>query len=357
MGSITETEKPTYGTFHYIPRGHQPAVSPHFYHLPPLSEFSDIRSLPLTNIRPSMSTFTLSSQGFVAVTQPSTLSSPPYTHASWSDETLLKSIYIPEIESLVRKITGARTIFTDQLVMRTNTHTEIDGLAEDDKPSISTSTSNPNTEEKIEPAFPKMVGTNPTSAGSPAPKVHLDFAPAGARTHLRRYHPETLKRAGAIIAAEDALLSSGIPPSQLPQKYDGPRWAMFSIWRPLKTVLRDPLALSSTATFPKEDYVPFSVLFPTGVKSDRDGEDEGEGHREDVYLAHGSQDGEGEHEWFWIKEQTPEEVLVIQLFDSEAEKEGRGVAGGVMHSAVSLEGTEEEEARESVEVRCCAIWD
>jgi hypothetical protein len=342
MGSITETEKPTYGTFHYIPRGHQPAISPHFYHLPPLSDFGDIRSLPLTNIRPFMSTYTLSNQGFTAVTHPSTLSFPPYTHTSWSDEHLLKTIYIPEIESLVRKITGAKTIFTDQLVMRTNTHTEIDGLAEDDKPC----TTNSQTEE---PAFPKMVGTKPTSAGSPAPKVHLDFAPAGARTHLRKYHPETLKRAEAIIAAEDKLLASGTKPEELGKKYDGPRWAMFSIWRPLKTVRRDPLALSSTATFPKEDYVPFSVLFPTGVKLGEDGD---EGHREDVYLAHGR-----EHEWYWIKEQRPEEVLVIQLFDSAAEREGRGVAGGVMHSAVGIEGTEGEEARESVEVWCCAIWD
>jgi hypothetical protein len=239
--------------------------------------------------------------------------------------------------------------------MRTNTHTEIDGLAEDDKPSTSTTSS---TSENIEPAFPKMVGTKPTSAGSPAPKVHLDFAPAGARTHLRKYHPETLKRASAIIAAEDALLASGTKPEELGKKYNGPRWAMFSIWRPLKTVRRDPLALSSTATFPKEDYVPFSVLFPTGVKGEEDGDGDGdEGHWEAVYLAHGSKEGNGEHEWYWIKEQRPEEVLVIQLFDSEAEKEGRGVAGGVMHSAVTLEGTEEEEARESVEVRCCAIWD
>jgi hypothetical protein len=349
MGSITETKEPTYGTFRYIPRGHQPAISPHFYHLPPLSDFGDIRSLPLTDIRPSMSTYTLSNQGFTAVNHPSTLCSAPYTHNSWSDEHLLKTIYIPEIESLVRKTTGAKTVFTDQLVMRTNTHTEIDGLAEDDKPS----TTNSQTEE---PAFPKMVGTKPTSAGSPAPKVHLDFAPAGARTHLRKYHPETLRRAAAIIAAEDKLVASGIKAEELGKKYNGPRWAMFSIWRPLKTVRRDPLALSSTATFPKDDYVPFSVLFPTGVKDEGNGDGD-EGHREAVYLAHGSMEGNGEHEWYWIKNQRPEEVFVIQLFDSEAEREGRGVAGGVMHSAVGIEGTEGEEARESVEVRCCAIWD
>lgn len=49
-------------------------------------------------------------------------------------------------------------------------------------------------------------------------------------------------------------------------------------------------------------------------------------------------------------------MLIIQLFDSEAERNGLGVAGGVMHSSVHIEGTEMEEARESVEVRCTVIW-
>jgi hypothetical protein len=49
-------------------------------------------------------------------------------------------------------------------------------------------------------------------------------------------------------------------------------------------------------------------------------------------------------------------VLIIQLFDSEAEKNGLGVAGGVMHSSVHIDGAGKEEARESVEVRCTVIW-
>jgi len=214
-----------------------------------------------------------------------------------------------------------------------------------------------------------MVGTRTESAGSPAPKVHLDFAPAGARTHLRKYHPITFKLASSIIEAEDKLISSGIAADEIGKWYDGTRWALFSIWRPLKVVKRDPLALSSTATFPKGDYVPFRVRFPTGIPSSPDKEEnEEESHWEDVFLAHGSKrdingdSGEEggnakEHEWYWIKDQSPEEVLIIQLFDSEAEREGRGVAGGVMHSSVHLEGTEAEEARESVEVRCLVIWE
>ncbi|KAG0646425.1 Oxidoreductase chyM [Hyphodiscus hymeniophilus] len=139
--------------------------------------------------------------------------------------------------------------------------------------------------------------------------------------HLRKYHEKTTAFAAEVISAEDRQLSFGISADEARTLYDGPRWAMFSIWRLLRTVRRDPLALSDCRTFPRDDYVDFSVLFPTGVKRV---EGEEECHREQVFMARGNAD----------------EVLVIQLFDSEAEREG----------------TEKEEARESVEVRCTVIW-
>ncbi|KAK0106854.1 hypothetical protein ONS95_003576 [Cadophora gregata] len=339
MGSISEPPK-TYGTFRYITKGIKPIPSTHFYHLPSLSEFNDIRSLPLIDIRPSLSLgpktpYKLSTHGFTAVYSPSILSSPPCSHQDWSNEELLKSTYIPETEALLQRVTGAKAVLTDSLVMRRTLHSEVDGLAREES-------------EKEMMMFLKMVGTKAGSEGSPAPKVHLDYSPSGARTHLRKYHPKTKEFAKEILEAEDRLLAEGIKPEEIKDRYQGSRWAMFSVWRPLKRVLRDPLALSDGKTFPREDYVEFEVRVPSGVR----GEEEEKGHPENVYLAYGSDS----HEWFWIEKQEPDEVLVIQLFDSDAEKEGRGGAGGVMHSSVSIEGTENEEARESVEVRCIAIW-
>lgn len=342
MGSLPEPPSvSTYGKFRYISKGIKPTPSTHFYHLPSVAEFGDVRSLPMTDIRSSLdlgdnSTYKLSTHGFTARRSPTTMSSSKFSHLDWSNETLLRDIYIPEVQSLVKSLTGAKTVFTDSLVMRTNLHTEVDGLARDETE-----------EEMLE--FPKMVGTKTGSRGSPAPKVHLDYSPEGARTHLRKYHPNTRELAKEVVEAEDRLIARGVKPEEMEDKYDGPRWAMFSIWRPLKTVRRDPLALSDCRSFPVEDYVEFSVMFPTGVKEEGDAE---EGHRENVFLAYGSDS----HDWHWISKQEPDEVFVIQLFDSDAEKEGRGVAGGVMHSSVTIEGTEEEEARESVEVRCIAIW-
>ena len=281
------------------------------------------------------SPYKLNKHGFTARRCPTALKSAPFTHSSWNDEEVLKEIYIPEIEALLKQVTGRKTVFTDQLVMRNNIHTEVDGLAAKENKEMS--------------KFPNMVGTKEGAGGSPAPKVHLDYAPAGARTHLRKYHTRTSELAAAIIEAEDKLLANGITSEELKDHYDGPRWAMFSVWRPLKTVRRDPLALSDCRSFPSKDYIDFNVLFPTGVKSD--GSDE-ESHMESVFLAYGSE----EHEWHWISNQEPDEVLVIQLFDSDAEKDGLGVAGGVMHSSVHIDGTEGEDERESVEVRCTVIW-
>jgi len=280
------------------------------------------------------SPYKLNKHGFTARRHTTALKSAPYTHSSWNDETVLKEVYIPEIEALLKNVTGGTTVFTDELVMRNNIHLEVDALAEK--------------EDKEESGYPQMVGFKAGAGGSPAPKVHLDYAPAGARTHLRKYDKRTTEMAKTIIEAENRLLASGIAPEDLKDHYDGPRWALFSVWRPLKTVRRDPLALSDCRSFPKKDYVDFEVLIPGSTRAEG-GEDT---HREALFLAYGSET----HEWHWISNQEPDEVLIIQLFDSEAEREGRGVAGGVMHSSVHIEGTEDEEARESVEVRCTVIW-
>ncbi|CZR56484.1 uncharacterized protein PAC_06372 [Phialocephala subalpina] len=289
MASI---EKPTYATFRYLSRGSKVEPSPHLYHLPPLASFGDVQSLPIIDIKSSMSLpdtpdskspFSLNKHGFRAVRSPSAVFSPPYIHSSWNDPTVLREVYIKEIEEMLLKVTGGRKVYTDQVVIRNNLHTEVDGLAR----SQDKSDENAEGEDESEiDDFPKLIGVGKGTGASPAPKVHLDLAPEGARTHLRKYHPKATELAQEIISAEDAILKSkGIELSEIGKNgnYTGPRWAMFSVWRPLKKVLRDPLAVGDCSTFPKGDYVDFDVLFPTI------GGGEGETHREKA-----GEGGEGE---------------------------------------------------------------
>jgi hypothetical protein len=339
---------PTHGKLRYITRGIIPTASPHLYHLPPLAEFADVRSLPITDIKASLdledaSPYQIYTHGFAARRRISTLHSAPYSRESWSDESLLKGVYIPEVEALVKELTGARCIVTESATLRSCIHTEVDGLATSEDKSTQG-------EEELDP-FPKMIGVSPipSSGASPAPKVHLDFSPTGARVHLRKYHHKLAEAGAGVIEAEDKLLALGIQESDIASHYDGPRWSMFSIWRPLRPIKRDPLALSDRRSFPKNDYIPVKLVEPTSKELQSS---EGLTHETETYLAYGSD----AHDWYWIWDMQPAEVLVIQLFDSLAEGEGIAGAGGVMHSSVDVEGTEGESARESLEVRCTAFW-
>jgi hypothetical protein len=184
--------------------------------------------MPITNIKPSLdlgddSPFTLDTHGFAARRHLSALHSAPYSRASWNDEDLLKSVYIPEVEALVQKLTGSKTVVTELALIRSCTHTEVDGLATSEDKDSATE------DAKADDPFPKMIGTTPGSGASPAPKVHLDFSPAGARTHLRKYHQKLAEAGAGVISAEEELLQSGTSVDDLTQKYNGPRWAMFSV--------------------------------------------------------------------------------------------------------------------------------
>ncbi|KIV96341.1 hypothetical protein PV10_00222 [Exophiala mesophila] len=358
-----------YGKLRFIPEGKTPQPSPHNFHLPEISEFGDVRMQPLIDMRPVPTidelnrdhapegTAKLSTHGFTAVKHPTTLNSAPYSRASWDDPAILKSIYVPETEDMVKKITGAKTVITESLLIRSAVWSEKDALAthgghgqdgQADAEIISQQREPSPEETDLELGFPQFIGFSAASGGvSPAPKVHLDYAPNGARTHIRKFHPRMAEFAKDVIKAEDQLLSQG---KSLREEYTssqtGPRWALYSIWRPLKPVKRDPLALGDARTFRESDYVPVMIKNPNlGIPGDKST------HDSESYLAHWS---EGQ-KWYFISQQEPEEVLVVGLFDSDRDKE-TVAAGGTLHSSVDLPGTENEPARESLELRCLAIW-
>ena len=387
------------GKFRYVTGNTTPAVNPNLYHLPPLSSFNDVLTLPVNDIRPSLSLgdsspYTLSYHGFTARHHPSRLHSPPYDRSSWSNEELVKSVYMPEVEELVKKVTGCKSTVVESAVLRTQVHSEVDTL------SIEPSSAESSPDDAG--PCPRMIGFSSAGGASPAPKVHLDFSPLGARTHIRKYHRNIALAAEPVIQAENRLLESGVKWEELKDHYrdkregdEGvPRFALFSIWRPLRTIHRDPLGLSSCASFPISDYVPIDVVQPNGrqipphlsqmidpmhsLQQDLNRgheqetvHEEASTHLSNSYLAYAPSDKERKgHGWHFISKQEPVEVLIIQLFDNEMEANMRSQArtkdggvspdisvSGVMHSAFELEGQDEAgEARESLEVRVVAFW-
>lgn len=400
------------GKLRYVAAGDTPEPSPHNFHLPALSAFRDERLVPLRDMRPiptidelsAASTHAqLKTHGFTALHYPTSLHAAPHTSESFKDPQLLTQRYVPETAEMLKRLTGCRTVVAETLLLRTVTWSESDALAthaghgdqsqqqpgsdSDPPPSVTQSHSEPPEQSApvlpqptksarapkdlpdFDAGFPQFIGFDRTATGgggggggvSPAPKIHLDYSPRGARAHIRHYHPELRAAAKEIIAAEDEKNAGAVCDGDLSEVYGGPRWAVYSVWRPLKPVRRDPLGLGDGRTFREGDYVPINIKTPCLGLGDDDGNGGGGGssskkrvqtHDAEGYLARWS---EG-HAWYWISGQRPEEVLVVAFFDSEAERENPKTAGGTLHSSVHLPGTEDEEARESLEMRCLCVW-
>ena len=352
------------GKLRYVAAGHIPQACPHLFHLPEASEIQDERLLTLHNMRPiptvrelraSADHPQLETHGFTAVHHPTTLNAAPYNSLSWRDPDLLEKYYLPETEDMLRQITGCKHVVPEAFVLRAAKGSDEDAVAIQVQRSNEGSQGGNGSEPALKRSpldlvtgVPQFIGFDPTQGGGkPSAKVHLDYTPSGARTHLRKFHPKLTDAAADIIRVEDTLLAEGKDLKTNYKESNGPRWAIYSIWRPLKTVQRDPLAVSDQRTIQPDDYVPTVMKFPNLGQPGVTGT-----HDTDSYLSRYSES----HKWFWVEEQKPEEVVVITFFDSNAEKDGGPASGGILHSSVELPGTEDKQLRESVELRCLCIW-
>ncbi len=136
--------------------------------------------------------------------------------------------------------------------------------------------------------------------------MHIDQSYTAAKSRVPHHLPEI----------SDKLLQS--------------RYQIINVWRPIKRILKDPLAVAKANSVPDSDLVPVALIYPN-----REGE---------TYTVRASE----QHEWYYCYGQTPEEVMLIKCFDSKLD----GRARRVPHTAFVNPATVDEYSRESIEVRC-----
>ena len=107
------------------------------------------------------------------------------------------------------------------------------------------------------------------------------------------------------------------------------RVQIINVWRPIKPIYKDPLAVADARSVPDSDLVGQPLIYP-----DRAGE---------TYSVRPNKG----HEWHYLYGQTPSEVTLIKCFDSKMD----GRARRVPHTAFVNPATEHREPRESIEVR------
>ncbi|MFO1061892.1 MAG: CmcJ/NvfI family oxidoreductase [Dongiaceae bacterium] len=163
---------------------------------------SETHRLPVRDIRASASAFSLDEHGFAVVRQASAL-------GDFKDEAEIRDIYYPEVEALVRSVTGADRVFIFDHVVRHH-----------------------------------IPGTDDLRGGirQPAWRVHVDHTARSAPQRVRDLLPESASK----------LL--------------GGRVQIINVWRPIRGPVQDaPLALCAAGTVVADDLVPSDLVYPERI--------------------------------------------------------------------------------------------
>jgi len=107
------------------------------------------------------------------------------------------------------------------------------------------------------------------------------------------------------------------------------------VWRPIKTILKDPLGVADANSVPDSDLIGAALIYPN-----RKGE---------TYAVVPNP----AHKWYYKYAQRPDEVTLIKCYDSKTD----GTARRVPHSAFTNPSEEDKYPRESIEVRALVFYD
>ncbi|KGO38761.1 hypothetical protein PEX1_009620 [Penicillium expansum] len=234
---------------------------------------AETHKVQVQDIRGQESSYTLDKNGFVYLSH----EIPELDRVS--DEEHVKDTIIRKTADLVRKITGATKTLT--FVHRVRC------LAED--------------------------GSLLASNRAPAHSVHSDFTTRGALHHLKTLVPDKQER--------ERLLAG--------------RVLIINVWRPLKTIQRDPLTVCDWSSVNiRDEGIASRLTLPNGW------------NELGRYAFSPSQ------RWYYLSGQQPHEPLIFTQFDSFKVDEG-GVT--VPHSAFVDPEYSDSAARESLEIKMFAF--
>ncbi|EME38479.1 hypothetical protein DOTSEDRAFT_39471 [Dothistroma septosporum NZE10] len=250
--------------------------------------------------------------------------------------TNVEDIYAPETVDMILKLTGASRGVVHNVAFRRDPATKQNDLkyvmragGERDQAVMSLP------QDRV-----LVNGRNNDSTNEPARHAHCDMILESLRDTLTMCRHDICEAAKPAAEAE-AMRAQGAV-------VQIPRYAAYSVWRPLKTVKRDPIAVLDyrsidSSELPITDFRVPSAVLPNGE-----------------YIVKAWLHGPPKHpenlKWYWIPEQTPEDVAIIKFSDSVS-VEDPSVAAGCIHCSPIIEGTEGQETRQSVECRVYAFWD
>ncbi|OQV11055.1 hypothetical protein CLAIMM_14959 [Cladophialophora immunda] len=260
----------------------------------------DERPVRIHDIRGHSDDFDVSKQGFQLVKHTSV------EKEYLSDEGVKRIVY-PEVEKLLKKVTGATRVHVFSHITRRDSRDKL--------------------ELDLQKNSAIQNGAKVTQV-TPAHYIHIDQSTDGALEVLCDNMP---------AAEVDQLVKT--------------RWSIINVWRPINgPVIKDPLAVCDARTVRDDELIPVTANLPakgTGMKYSTITA----GKRFELFYAKYNP----EHQWYYASGMTSDEVLLIKCFDSISDGE---TARRVPHSAFIDPKTKDLDlVRESVEVRSLVFYE
>ncbi|KAK3671458.1 hypothetical protein LTR78_008736 [Recurvomyces mirabilis] len=257
------------------------------------------------NIRGNETSFDTNNSGFAVYNDPA-------KEKSFTDDAVVRSDYYPEVESMLRKqLSGIKkVVIFDHTIRR---------------------------RQKDAPR-------------QPVQQVHVDQTPGAAEVRVRRHLPEN--------EAEELLKG---------------RYQIINVWRPIENPASDfPLAVVDWRSTTPTDFIPLDLMYPKRADSVHDDDDRGKEKLPDPNSASSIEGYEvkGEtmgvaanehHKFYYMKDMTPDEVMLLKCFDSFGEgmpMGKKGLAVRTPHTAFIDPNTPKDApGRQSIEVRCLVFYE
>ncbi|KXS94001.1 hypothetical protein AC578_3105 [Pseudocercospora eumusae] len=273
-----------------------------------LHDFSDPKTRALNGVLSGPAG--IDNQGFTYIKHKSSLD-----YDSFLTGSNVEDIYVPELESLVKEVTGCRKVVVYDVAFRRRLAKE-QGIQKVDMKGGE---------------IDRFVGCLPRD------RV-LDISLDGLFATLTSCRRDITEAAKPVLKAAEN--GSTIP-----------RYGALSVWRPIKTVQRDPIVVCDSRTNDRNELAPVDFRALSEVKESAE-------YSMQALMGLPPKYPE-KQKWYWIPHQTPEDVLFIKFSDSAAgtiSGYGTPIAPGCLHTSAIVPGTEDLEVRESVEARVYAFW-
>ncbi|KAK3699029.1 hypothetical protein LTR37_016633 [Vermiconidia calcicola] len=265
-------------------------------------------------------------QGFTYVKHRSALDADEWLMGNNVEET-----YVPEVQELVRQVTGAKKVVVNHLGIRKRL------AANNNDPTFYRKKGDKHDEavKKLTEQDAPWVNGRQDAGLEPARFAHCDYTLRGLKRTARYCRKDITAAAQEALDAED-------------NNTEPKRYAAYSIWRPIKPVQRDPLAVADWRTTSIDTFQPIEYRATSNVL------ESGEYMLEQ--LTQTPKAKESGQRWYCKPNQTPDDVLILKFADTASERDTQ-MSALCAHCSPVLHGVDDDvEPRMSVEARVMAFW-